>query len=139
VLSTVQFGEYPMKHSILPMDYFFKQYELKEGRRKSRKVENFIEKYALSLYCSHMNNDDEYFLLKSNFEEMVEDISALYISKEYVGLMSWLINRAFCVTPNTKGRRHITQSTLYKNKSILLKTLYSINPSNLLAIFSKNL
>ena len=139
MLSIVQFGEYPMKHSILPMDYFFKQYELKEGRRKSRKVENFIEKYALSLYCSHMNNDDEYFLLKSNFEEMVEDISALYISKEYVGLMSWLINRAFCVTPNTKGRRHITQSTLYKNKSILLKTLYSINPSNLLAIFSKNL
>lgn len=139
VLSTVRFGEYPMKHSILPMDYFFKQYELKEGRRKSRKVENFIEKYALSLYCSHMNNDDEYFLLKSNFEEMVEDISALYISKEYVGLMSWLINRAFCVTPNTKGRRHITQSTLYKNKSILLKTLYSINPSNLFAVFSKNL
>ena len=74
-----------------------------------------------------MNNDDEYFLLKSNFEEMVEDISALYISKEYVGLMSWLINRAFCVTPNTKGRRHITQSTLYKNKSILLKLCNKIN------------
>lgn len=86
-----------------------------------------------------MNNDDEYFLLKSNFEEMVEDIGSIYISKEYVGLMSWLINRAFCVTPNTKGRRHITQSTLYKNKSILLKTLYSVNPSNLLAVFSKNL
>ena len=139
VLSAIKFGEYPMKHNVLPMDYFFKQHELKEGRRKSRKVEKFIEKYALSLYCSHMNNDDEYFLLKSNFEEMVEDIGSIYISKEYVGLMSWLINRAFCVTPNTKGRRHITQSTLYKNKSILLKTLYSVNPSNLLAVFSKNL
>ena len=138
VLSDINFKEYPIQKGVLPMTYFFKQYELKESRRKSKKVEKLIEKYSLELYCSHLNNDDEYFLLRSDFDELIEDIRAIYISKEYLGLMSWLINRTFCITPNVQGRDDIIQSTLRKNKSILLKTLYAVNPNNLLEIFSKN-
>ena len=120
------------------MSYFFKQFELSSSRRKSRRVERIIEKYSMQLFLSQMNNDDEYFLLRSDFDEMIEDIRQIYLSKEYKGLMSWLINRAFCITPNTQGRDHIILSKLNKNKSILLKTLYAVNPSSLLEIFSKN-
>lgn len=137
-LSQLHFPQFYVKKGILPMSYFFKQFELSSSRRKSRRVERIIEKYSMQLFLSQMNNDDEYFLLRSDFDEMIEDIRQIYLSKEYKGLMSWLINRAFCITPNTQGRDHIMLSKLNKNKSILLKTLYTVNPSSLLEIFSKN-
>lgn len=139
MLSEIKFPEFAMKKGVLPMSYFYNQYQLDGNRRKSKKVEGLIEKYALGLYVSHMNNDDEYFLLRSDFEDMVEDIRQMYISKEYLGLMSWLINRAFCITPNMQAQSRVIQSKINKNKSILLKTLYSVNPNNLLEIFSKNI
>lgn len=139
MLSDIKFPEFPIKKGVLPMSYFFKQYQLDGNRRKSKKVEGLIEKYALKLYLSHTNNDDEYFLLRNDFDEMVEDIRQMYISKEYLGLMSWLINRAFCITPNIQAQSYAMQSKINKNKSILLKTLYSVNPNNLLQIFNKNI
>lgn len=139
MLSEIKFPEFAMKKGVLPMSYFYNQYQLDGNRRKSKKVEGLIEKYALGLYVSHMNNDDEYFLLRSDFEDMVEDIRQMYISKEYLGLMSWLVNRAFCITPNMQAQSRVIQSKINKNKSILLKTLYSVNPNNLLEIFSKNI
>ena len=30
-----------------------------------------------------MNNDDEYFLMRNDFDELIEDIRGIYISKEY--------------------------------------------------------
>ena len=139
VLTTIKFKDSPLRKGILPMSYFFKQFPLKQNRRKSKKVENWIQKYSLELYCSRYSDEDEYFVLRSDFDAMIEDIKAIYLSKEYTGLMSWLINRAFCITPASKGRLHITKSTLHKNKAILLKTLYAINPDSLLQVFSKNL
>ena len=137
-LSDICFPRATMNKGVLPMSHFFQKYELSEGRRKSKKVEGLIEKYALDLFHSHMNNDDEYFLLRSDFDDLVEDIRGIYISNEYMGLMSWLVNRAFCITPDIQARSHLIMSTIYKNKSILLKTLYTVNPKSLLKIFAKN-
>ena len=53
--------------------------------------------------------------------------------------MSWLINRAFRITPGVKGKSDKIQSTINTNKSLLLKILYDINHDVFLQCFSKNL
>ena len=52
--------------------------------------------------------------------------------------MSWLIDRAFCITPNIKKNIYTMKNNTNKNKSLLIKTLYDINSQNLLKCFSKN-
>ena len=108
-----------------------------------------IEKYSLDLYSPKNNyeysdygdNNSEYILLRSDYDELIKDIKKVYISKNYIGLMSWLIDRAFLITNATKrhqeGQHSINRKT-NENKALLLKVLYDINPQNVLQIFSKN-
>ena len=136
------------ENSTLPMSHFFNKYELETNRRQSKKVEELIEKYSLDLYNNIMDDNKEYtdygysdedsLLLRSDFDQLIEDIKKIYISKNYVGLMSWLIDRAFLITPNSQmGAPHSDRKT-NENKALLLKVLYDINPQNVLQIFSKN-
>lgn len=126
----------------LPMSYFFQKFELDGNNRiKSKKVEELIQKYSLDLYKSNQEDEedsDDYLLMKNDFDEMIEEISLMYISKNYIGLMSWLIDRAFLITDNIKSNKFNIESKTNNNKSILLKTLYDINPQNILKIFGKN-
>lgn len=141
-LMEMKFKNFRSDSTTLSMSYFFNKFELKEDRRMSKKVEKLIEKYSIDLYDSRIDQDCEYtdyILLKSNFEEMIDDIRQTYISKDYLGLMSWLIDRAFMITNYSKGHKGESNSILKKNKSLLLKTLYDVNQKNLLLIFSKNI
>ena len=91
------------------------------------------------MYSSDYINDSEQFILeKENFDSMINDLKQIYLSKNYLGLMSWLINRAFIITPNIKNNMKLMQSQIDFNKAILLKTLYNINSKMLINIFSKN-
>jgi len=130
----------------LPMSYFFQKFELDDSdknRRKSKKVEKLIEKYSLNLF--NLYNDDmekeDYFLLKNDFDKLIKDIQTTYISENYLGLMSWLINRAFCIGFGVKSKivSKEIQTKIDNNKSILLKVLYNVNPKLLLKCFSKNI
>ena len=69
---------------------------------------------------------------------MVQEISSLYVSSSYAGLMSWLIDRAFCITVGAKRNKSVTNSTLNNNKSTLMKVLYTLNPVIFLSCFTKN-
>ena len=98
------------------MDYFFVKYELELNRRKSKKVEELIEKYSLDLYKYNTDNNKDYtdygnsdmdLLLREDFEDLLTDIKQTYISKTYVGLMSWLIDRAFLITKETKVNKNL--------------------------------
>ena len=133
-LSNVRFKGVSVTKGILPISYFLNKYEIKGSRRGSRKVEKIIEKYSLELLASQFSDEDEYLLLRSDFDDMIEDIKRVYISKQYLSLMSWLIQRAFLLTPQAYN----SHSQTHRNKSILLKTLYEVNPSCLLQVFSKN-
>ena len=84
--------------------------------------------------------DNQYLLLRDDFNQLIEDIRIVYISKNYIGLISWLIDRAFCITNYqiAKQRLNLTSTTLNTNRSLLLKVLYEVNPKGLLACFSKN-
>ena len=123
--------------STLPMCYFYNHHQLKEDRRKSKKVEAFIEAYGLRLYQNAIDDIEDDLILREDFENMVEDIKRVYISKDYLGLFSWLIDRAFHLRANLDGNGRKSKAKTDKNKVLLLKTLYTINPSNLLKIFQK--
>jgi len=142
-LNNIEFEDSRSIEETLPMKYFFNKYELKENRVKSKKVESLIEKYSFMQYkqlIKYGEDDyDDYFLLRSNFDKMLEDIKRVYISKDYLGLMSWLIDRAFLITPNIKSNKSNIKNTTDYNKSLLLKVLYDINSENLLKCFSNNI
>ena len=133
-LSNVRFKGVSVRKGVLPISHFLNKYEVKGSRRGSRKVEKIIEKYSLELLASQFSDEDEYLLLRSDFDEMIEDIKRVHISKQYLSLMSWLVQRAFLLTPQAYN----SHSQTHRNKSILLKTLYEVNPSCLLQVFSKN-
>ena len=143
-LCELKFDEFKPTSQTLQMDYFFQKFELLEGRRKSKKIEDLIQKYSLSLYSIITDDSDEeedksnFLLLREDFEELIKEISCSYISNNYIGLMSWLINRAFCIGYGVKNKKGELSTKLNSNKSILLKVLYDINKTNLLKCFSNN-
>lgn len=127
----------------LPMSYFYKKFELEKDRRKSKKVEDLIANYSLHLYQYNTSGEnisdrcDDYLLLRKDFEDMISSIRKVYLSDSYIGLMSWLIDRAFLITCNVNRNRQLKKQ-LYMNRSLLLKVLYQVNSGNLLKIFSNH-
>ena len=129
--------------STLEINYFFSPHELDVDRRRSKKVEDLISEYSLLSFNRNKETDDDYILFENDYEEFLDKLRTVYISNGYIGLTSWLIDRAFCITPNAKARANRdynkTQKMTDKNKSLLLKVLYDINPQNIIKCFSKNL
>lgn len=140
----LQLNKYKNSNPTLPMNYFFIKYDIdpNEKRRKSRKVEELIEKYSLCLYSynsTEENTDNsEYLLMRNDFDKLISDIQNIYISGNYLGLMSWLIDRAFSITFGSKRKKQTMNSNINSNKSLLLKTLYSINKKTFLNCFRNN-
>lgn len=119
------------KTDTIPMNEFFVSHENKLTKHKSRKVEKFIEDYSLEVLNFNMtdNHDNsEYLLLRSDYEDLLNNLRRITISENYAGLMSWLINRAFIITPNIQKNRDSVETKLSKNRSLLLKILYDLNP-----------
>ena len=136
----VEIGKFKSSTRTLPMSAFFVKYELDEHKRKSKRVEELIQNYSLDLFNYNTDESDEnYILLRNDFDELIEDIRQVYISRNYLGLMSWLIDRAFCISVGARRNHHVLQSTINTNKSILLKVLYDVNKDALLKCFAKNI
>lgn len=143
-LYNIKFEDKRSSEATLPMSYFFINHMQNNDRRKSKKVEELIEKYSLKLHNFQLNHEgvnwdedkDEHLLLRSDFEDLISDIRSINISKNYLGLMSWLINRAFCITGGAKRNENIMKSNIDKNKSLLMKVLYSVNKEAFLQCFS---
>lgn len=135
-------GRAEFKNDTIPIGDFFISYQNKESQKKSKNIEQLIEKYNFQL--SDFNSDkkknkekdyNDYLLLRSDYEDLLEDIRKLSMPNKYLGLMSWLINRCFMITPGTKRNKDKIQSRLNKNRSLLLKVLYDLNPNLLLKCF----
>lgn len=127
----------------IPLSDFFMRFDMdKRVARKSIRVEKLIEKYAIYVFNTHTSGEDEisHDLLEERFEELIEDIRQINISNNYLGLISYLVDRAMAITPSMKGRRNGNcQSNLWRNRPLLLKTLYKVNPEGLLNCFSRRL
>ena len=134
------------------MSVFFKQFEMTEENpnrpKKSQRVEKLIEKYSFKLYNSHQkyidDQDSEHakennLLLRNDFDKLIEDIRTIYISRNYKGLMSYLLNRAFSITPGVQSKKNYMDSKTNNNRAILVRVLYEINPKVFLECFSNNI
>ena len=139
-LYNLDLSEFHNTTSTLPMSYFFKKYEMKNNMCTCKKIEELIARYSLKIYEINTTvcDNEDYFLLRKDFDDLLKDISKIKISKNYIGLFSWIIDRAFKILPGSIRNKNKISSTLSKNKSILLKTLYDVNSANLLKCFSKN-
>ena len=118
-------------------DFFIKQANT-ETKHISKKVEHLIEKYISEYTAYGMKRDhdsDEYLLLRSDYEDLIRELRRITLPDKYRGLMSWLIDRAFAITPDVKRNRKLT-TRLNRNRSLLLKTLYDLNPSCFLKCFT---
>lgn len=119
------------KQETIPMSEFFIPHENKLTKHKSYKVEKFIEDFSLEAFNYNTSNDhdaSEYLLLRSDYEDLISTLRGITISNNYIGLMSWLINRAFVITGGVKRKQSELDTKLSKNRSLLLKILYDINP-----------
>ena len=131
--------KYRSPEATIPMTYFFQSFPIESTRRKCKKVEDLINKYKLNLF-NNMNENDNYILLRDDFDRLIEDIRKVYLSKSYIGLASWLIDRAFCISNYAKmcANREInkTNSGLGSNRALLLKVLYKVSPNSVLEVFN---
>lgn len=124
----------------MDMSAFWVKHDMPSGRRQSKAVESLIQSYALRVYDYNSNDkkdDSDYLLLRDDFDRLVEDIRNIYITRNYLGMMSWLINRAFCIGEGVKRNKPQMDSKLCKNRGILLKTLYTVSPEVFLQCFIK--
>lgn len=124
----------------IPTEDFINIYPYSGNKRTCKRVEKIIQDYSLELYKYNTSTNDAetYFLLQDDFQNMIDDIRSTHLSKNYLPLMSWLINRAFSVTPQLRGKKNKLKSRLDKNRALLLKTLYEVNRDQFLQIFSKH-
>ena len=141
-LNKVRLEKYHSPIPTIPMDVFFKPYRLKDDRRKCAKVEAMIQKYQLNLF-NERKEGEGYLLLREDFDNLVEDIRQLYFSQNYLGLVSWIIDRTFCISPYAKACAMKNDgenlTNLDKNRSILLKILYKVSKNAVLTVFSKGI
>lgn len=141
-LYDLHFNEYKPETSTLPMSYFFIKHQLNTNRRACKKVEELISKYSLQLYEQNTKNsyscerENDYLLLRSDFDELINNIRGVNISGNYIGLMSWLIDRAFIITPDVT-RNKMLKTNLGSNKSLLLKVLFEVNSKCFMQCFSE--
>lgn len=124
----------------LPMDYFFENIPIEKDRRCSKRLEAFIEKYCASFQEKISDPTYEaYEVDEKEFNEMMEDLKRCYIPKHCIGVMSNLIDRAFRISPEMVRNKTVIESNLWRNKPLLTKILYTINPEAFLNVLSKNL
>ena len=143
----LELNKYRNSDSTLPMKEFFIKHELNIEHRFAKKVEIFIEEYAKELQEFILNHDNlnweddkgEYYLLRSDYDDLIKKLRSLKLGKKYVGLMSWLINRAFLINSGVKSKRNKMDSTINKNKAILMKTLYDVDKDVFLSCFIPNI
>jgi len=138
-LYSVKIPSFRSSESTLYMDYFFKPYKLDMDRRKSKKVEDLIAKYSLMSFYRDKETEEDYILFTEEYENFLNELKTIYISNSYIGLTSWLIDRAFCITTAQKQNVETINNLTSKNKSLLLKVLYDINSQNVIKCFSKNI
>ena len=137
-LCDIEITKFRSQYSTLPMSHFFIKHKLEKDRKQCKKVEELIEKYSLEVLSYNTSTTDDYILLRSDFDELIKDINKVYLSSTYKGLISWLIDRAFVISPNVNAKKSILQTNINTNKSLLLKVLYEINSKSFLECFSKS-
>lgn len=137
-LAEQKISKYRSDGNTIPIYKFFVKHKLDMTRKTSKKIEELISRYSLKIQefnCGKNDDNDDYLLLRSDFDDLVHTIRGMSISGNYIGLFSWLLDRAFEMTYDVNRNKKLNKK-LSINKSLLLKVLYDVNPKALLDCFS---
>ena len=125
---------------------FMEHIQYTGDKKTSRRVEEWIEKYSIKFYDTIREGyiedgeyEKEFLLVRSDFDALVNDIRQIRLSRNYRDLVCYLINRAFSLSPGVKGKVNVIDRKTDKNKSILMKVLYEVNPKVFLSCFKREL
>ena len=140
-VASYKYPEVKPNSSTVPFERFIKKHPLTEKKRIARKIEALINKYSLELYRYNVKDDDaeqsEYLLLKADFEMMVSEIQRIVFTNKYVDIFYWLINKAFLI--DGRAANHQSKVVIAKNRSLLMKTLYTVNSEAFMDCFCSKL
>lgn len=123
---------------VKPMSDFFIKYKLDINRRTCKKVESLIQDYSLKLLDATIDDEeceDSHLLLRSDFDNLISKLRSINITESYLGLMSWLLDRAFAITSDVSRNKKLN-TRLNKNRSLLIKILYETSPKTFLKCFT---
>lgn len=132
----------------IDMEQFFIKHPIENDRRTCRKVEELISEYAYILegynieHSKGVGDSESWYwqsrslLMQADFDMLLKSIQKIKLSSNYAGLFSWLIDRAFVITPAMQNNVK-TKSKVKKNRSLLLKVLYTMNRKQFLQCFEK--
>ena len=102
--------------------------------KKSKQVEKLIEDYSLEFFKMNISDEEmtssDYLLLRSDYDDLIDALRRITISQNYMGLMSWLLNRGLIMTPGMVSNKGSLTTKLGKNRPLLLKILYDMSPKN---------
>ena len=79
---------------------------------------------------------EQALLCREDFDELIEEIRSVGLSHNYAGLMYWLICRGFMA--GRAGCHPKTATKLNRNRPVLLKVLYAVNPEAFLMCFKQS-
>ena len=135
-----------VKNSIPFKDFLIPQQDT-GNKKTNKKIEKFIEDYSLLNYrinvLDQKQNEDydynDFILLRSDFDELIQKIRKINLSRNYRGLVYWLINRAFMLSPGARRNKNNINRITNRNRSILIKVLYEVNPEVFLSCFYKDI
>lgn len=142
-LCSIKTKKITYEDSALPMSYFFVKDKVPTPNKKTnKKIEQLITVYSLGLLNNNtkdasQKDREDYLLLRSNFDKLIQSIRESKISGKYRGLMLWLLDRAFNITPDV-SRNNRLKTKLSLNKVALMRILYEVNREEFLKCFSSS-
>ena len=95
-------AEYKPDENTIPISSFFVNHKLDGSKKLAKKIQHLIEDYSLKLFTFHLDDNadyEEYLLLRSDFDDLVNEIRSISFSGKYIGIISWLLNRGLMITP----------------------------------------
>lgn len=137
-LYNLKLDQFRHKQSTLTMDYFFKKSTVKIDRRVCKKVEDMIYEYSLQFYNTTLDDEKDYLLLRQDFDLLISSLKKTPISKNYQDFMFWILDRIFLISPQLKSNQNKIKSRLKKNRSLIVKILYSVNKKTFLNCFTES-
>ena len=130
-LCELKFPRYRSSLETIPITDFLIREEYTMSRKLPRKIEKFVEKYSIEYKDMKVDGSFDKDLMDMEFEELINDIHKIYINKDYKFLMSYLLKRAFKDSRNSS----LSSSLTHKHRPILLKVLYTLNPTIFISCF----
>lgn len=133
-LYDLKLDQFRSLESTIPIEYFIISQPLNLDKRICKRIEKLICDFSMQNYQTGIENED-YLLLRADFDKLVESIRLSSISKNYKGFVFWILDRTFSISSRVKANQYKLKSKIKKNRSLMIKALYDTNKKLFLDCF----